>query len=258
MKIFKNIIKSIILKYKMVDELFDFYISKKNTIPSVITLTNPEKLKSSLFLPPSKFHSQLNQDIFALLINSFKKNLYFVEVGANDGYNLSNTLYLEEKFQWDGLLIEPNPRYFEKLKSRKAKFTPHAISDVNGIIEFYDSGLYGGELKHFDSKINDQKIIKVSGKNLYDIFKENAVPKKIDFISVDTEGGDLCVLEQICKISNHYTFTCGSIEHNYRIDDKIKIEKMLSDNGYEIVWRGKTQHDLFFINPRAIDKQNIL
>ena len=33
---------------------------------------------------------------------------------------------------------------------------------------------------------------------------------------------------------------------------------MLSDNGYEIVWRGKTQHDLFFINPRAIDKQNIL
>ena len=48
MKIFKNIIKTIILKYKMVDKLFDFYI-QKNTIPSVITLTNPEKLKVLFF-----------------------------------------------------------------------------------------------------------------------------------------------------------------------------------------------------------------
>ena len=186
---FQNIIKTIILKYTQISFLI-FIL--KNIIPSVITLTNPEKLKVLFFCLLLNF-IQLNQDIFALLINSFKKNLQFVEVGANDGYNLSNTLYLEEKFQWDGLLIEPNPRYFEKLKSRKAKFTPHAVSDVNGIIEFYDSGLYGGELKHFDSKINDQKIIKVSSKNLYDIFKENAVPKKIDFISVDTEGGDLCI-----------------------------------------------------------------
>lgn len=257
MKILKNLIKSTILKYKIFDQLFDFYISEKNKTPSLITLTNPEKLKSSFFLPPSKFHSQLNQDIFALLINSFKKNLYFVEVGANDGYNLSNTLYLEEKFQWDGLLIEPNPRYFEKLKSRKAKFAPYAVSNIDGIIEFCDYGLYGKELKHFNSKINSEKIINVSSKNLYDIFKEKAVPKKIDFISVDTEGGDLCVVEQICEISKEYTFTCGSIEHNYRIDDKIKIEKMLSDTGYEIIWKGHTQHDLFFINPKAIDKQNI-
>ena len=34
---------------------------------------------------------------------------FFIEAGADDGELLSNTLYLEFKRGWTGLLVEPNP-----------------------------------------------------------------------------------------------------------------------------------------------------
>ena len=40
---------------------------------------------------------------------------FFVEVGAVDGLFMSQTIVLEEKLNWTGLLIEPDPRNFQKL-----------------------------------------------------------------------------------------------------------------------------------------------
>ena len=37
---------------------------------------------------------------------------FFVELGANDGYTESNTLFLENKRNWRGILIEPSPQQF--------------------------------------------------------------------------------------------------------------------------------------------------
>lgn len=47
---------------------------------------------------------------------------FFVEAGALDGEKLSNTLWLEQKLGWSGLLIEPNPVNYRNLlaKHRKA------------------------------------------------------------------------------------------------------------------------------------------
>ena len=45
----------------------------------------------------------------------------FVEAGANDGENISNTLTLERNFGWTGLLVEPDPRALELLKSKHRK-----------------------------------------------------------------------------------------------------------------------------------------
>ena len=38
---------------------------------------------------------------------SGKKNGIFIEVGAADGVDQSNTLLLEIKYSWTGLLVEP-------------------------------------------------------------------------------------------------------------------------------------------------------
>ncbi|MEA2989895.1 MAG: hypothetical protein QOG83_2606 [Alphaproteobacteria bacterium] len=38
-----------------------------------------------------------------------KTSGYFVEFGATDGSNLSNTYLLERDFGWHGILAEPNP-----------------------------------------------------------------------------------------------------------------------------------------------------
>ena len=62
--------------------------------------------------------SQMNQDI--ILDQHFfkgKTNGVFVEVGALDGVSGSNTYFFEKERNWRGILIEPNPIEFEKLKN---------------------------------------------------------------------------------------------------------------------------------------------
>ena len=61
-------------------------------------------------------YSQFGQDLHLLnKVYQNKKTGYFVEVGAYNGIDMSNT-YLLEKLGWSGLCVEPNPRYFEKMK----------------------------------------------------------------------------------------------------------------------------------------------
>ena len=48
-------------------------------------------------------------------------NGYFVELGANDGVNQSNTLFFEHFRGWTGVLIEPfNTNYKELVRNRSA------------------------------------------------------------------------------------------------------------------------------------------
>ena len=49
-------------------------------------------------------------------------NGFFIESGAADGVFLSNTLYFELKYNWTGLLVEPNPRYSNHSTSNYWKF----------------------------------------------------------------------------------------------------------------------------------------
>ena len=63
-----------------------------------------------------KINSQLYQDVFANFIvgNKFEKT--FLEFGATDGYNLSNSYLLENLFNWKGVLSEPSTQWHESLK----------------------------------------------------------------------------------------------------------------------------------------------
>lgn len=57
-------------------------------------------------------------------------NGFFVDVGAFNGENSSNTLYMEKVLDWKGILIEPNPTSYEllKTKNRRAWSLPACIS----------------------------------------------------------------------------------------------------------------------------------
>ena len=55
----------------------------------------------------SKSKSQLRQDLFILSETNYKRGGYFVEFGATNGIDLSNTYLLETEFSWKGILAEP-------------------------------------------------------------------------------------------------------------------------------------------------------
>lgn len=65
-------------------------------------------------------HSELGQDV-RLNKEMFhdRRGLTFVDVGAFDGVEFSNTLHYERNFGWTGLCIEPHPRHFDALKANR-------------------------------------------------------------------------------------------------------------------------------------------
>ena len=73
---------------------------------------------------------------------------FFIEAGAYDGEEYSNSLYFEMKKNWKGLLVEPNPDALEQLltKNRKAHIFPRCLSTKKTpeVVEFDAAGLIGG------------------------------------------------------------------------------------------------------------------
>ena len=61
----------------------------------------------------------INEKVFKNRI----KNGFFIEAGAYDGEEISNTLFFELKHGWTGLLIEPNPDAFALLNKKVSQRT---------------------------------------------------------------------------------------------------------------------------------------
>ena len=63
--------------------------------------------------------SQLYQDVFASFIIGKKSDKTFLEFGATDGFELSNSYILENDYNWKGVLCEPSPQWHERLKKNR-------------------------------------------------------------------------------------------------------------------------------------------
>lgn len=248
----RNLIKKIVLGTKSLRRPSVAYCSSRGLFPEVFVRTPASQLRDLLLLPESPHVTQLNQDIFALLANRFRSG-FFLEIGANDGFTLSNTVYLEEQFGWNGLLIEANPQYLDSLKVRKSKSIIAAVVEKEGYYDFCSAGLYGGVTalldKTHEKRTKDARSISVWGTTLEKILDDNGVPAAINFVSIDVEGAEVPIVEQMCKLRN-YRFACGCIEYNARQADYQQIANLLKNSGYRIVWEGQTQHDLFFVDEK--------
>lgn len=62
-----------------------------------------------------KSFSQLNQDLNVLSFFQYKNDMFFIDIGANDGKTLSNTYLLEKEYGRKGICSEPLPKAFGEL-----------------------------------------------------------------------------------------------------------------------------------------------
>jgi len=145
---------------------------------------------------------------------------------------------LEKKFGWKGLLCEPSKFYLKKLKkNRISKIETKIVLNKSGeIMTFIDTQI--PELSTIESqKFTDvhTAIRKAKTKykkktiNLNDLFYKHKVPKKIDFMTIDTEGSEYEILKNF-NYKKYYirTIIC---EHNFN-KNRSKIKRLLEKNGY--------------------------
>jgi len=172
------------------------------------------------------YYSQSNQDKWVAEFLEFKKNGYFIEVGAYDGIQTSNTYFFEKNFNWSGICIEANPSVFNSLiKNRKSVNVNKAVTDYKGTC---------------NCKANEYKItnegISIDCDTLLNILDENNAPNVIDYLSIDIEGYEYIALKEFDFIK--YEIGLITVEHNLYCDGdtrKNQIFELLTKNGFSRV-----------------------
>ena len=207
-----------------------------NQLPKNIGL--PEKQWT--FLWPRV--SQIHQDEWVLRATGFKRDGYFIEIGGHDGLANSNTVLLERRFGWQGIVVEANPRWFKEVcKNRACVVLNYAIFNKSGQeLEFVDAGAVGGLLSHIHDDlhaafrkehIEKGAVIKVQTIHGDQVFQQLDVPKLIDYLSVDTEGSEFEVLLSINF--NEWKVCLLTVEHGGNEEKREKVWDYLSQFGYK-------------------------
>lgn len=149
-------------------------------------------------------YSQLDQDLW--ILSKFEPNYkgFFVDIGANDGVNLSNSFLLEQQ-GWTGACVEPGPIEFAKLEaSRKSYNYNICISDFNGKCSFNENGFFG--------RIDSKYVGATDCFTLERFLEDIAAPKVIDYLSIDVEGGEFDIIRDFPF--DKYFVKYITIEHN--------------------------------------------
>jgi FkbM family methyltransferase len=123
---------------------------------------------------------------------------FFVEVGANDPHEGSQTWHLERR-GWNGILIEPQPELAAKLRAtRTAKVFAVACSsheNAGSTLPLHIAGPMSAlDRDRMSPGAIPETAIQVAVKTLDEILTEAKAPAPLDFVSIDVEGHEFDVL----------------------------------------------------------------
>ena len=209
-----------------------------------------------------KYYSQFGEDCLLWEFFQYRKEGFYIDVGAFDGIHLSNTYSFEQK-GWNGICIEPNPVMFGYCRENRPRSLCLNMACIGkpmvNEVKFYaeDIGLLSTTIntsaKEADIReryrkrglpFTGLKEIPVNAATLNHILDMH-VPSvnAIDFISIDTEGNELDVLEGLDI--HRYETRVFIIEAHSR-EDEDQIAGYLSRRGGYRLAR-KLEENLVFV-----------
>ncbi len=190
---------------------------------------------------------------------------FFVEAGANNGINQSNTLYFEKYRKWKGLLIEPIPELAAQCKINRPSCIVESCALVpfnfdQSKVEMYYCDLMSlvkgaqkspeADLQHLQKGEKVQQIksyeLTVPARTLTSILDQYSIPQ-IDLLSLDVEGFELDVLKGLDFEKYQPTFLL--IEARYRAE----IDSFLS-NKYEAIAE-LSHHDILYKSKQKLQEE---
>jgi len=209
-------------------------------------------------------YSQGGQDIYVTRILKEKRDGYFVEIGANNGYTMSNTYLLEKNYDWKGICVEATPYRMEELKNNRPNaicietavfsesnleldFTTCPLDILNVITDYAETAV--------DFLNQSGQIIKVNTRSLTDILNENNSPENVDYLSIDTNGSEYKVLEGIDFTK--YKFNVITVKNSSIEERQNKIKEILTSNGYSkqqtVIMVDNLSDDIYVPNANYIE-----
>lgn len=216
---------------------------------------------SNLFgyeLKPHLSHKAPSIDILDLAIRdlmSREPDIFFLEIGAHDGVSYDPIHSYVSQFHWKGLLVEPQPAIFQKLKEnyrdeKQLLFENSAIAHQDGTIELHcfenanaedHSSMLTSTRKHYltlngDSHRGMLKTITVPALTLESLLTKHQV-KRVNVLQIDTEGFDF----EIIKMLDFKRMKPEIIhfENNFlNRRQKSECSQILSDQNYSLLSLG--------------------
>lgn len=201
--------------------------------------------------------SQLRQDLFALSEVGFKPNGFFVEFGATNGVDLSNTYLLEKAFGWQGILAEPARCWHPALKSNRSCCieTDCVWRESNSTLTFKETALKEFSTISSSASSDPQRRAREEGVqysvrtiSLLDLLAKYDAPPVIDYLSLDTEGSEYEILRAFDF--DRYQFRVITCEHNYS-PQRDKIFSLLTGHGYVRKFERASAFDDWYVKPDA-------
>ncbi len=188
-------------------------------------------------MPEPLSYSQFSEDRLVWEFFGGKPGGFFLEIGANDPENLSQTFLLERN-GWEGILVEPQRDCCERLRQRRSKSRIFQVAcgapEQKGRAQFHISTRddRSGLARHR----NDEDVVYARTEEVevlpVDDLLARAGNPKIDFVSIDVEGTELDVLRGF-TLETHRPALLLIEDHVHSLD----VHRHLACHGYKLVKR---------------------
>ena len=186
---------------------------------------------------------------------------FYVELGANNGVDQSNTYYFEKQRNWRGVLVEPTPHNYLYCRANRSpanrifcaacvsfdyreKFVPIAYSNLmstpiglqSDIAEPLAHAQVGRQFLH---SYEDVFVFGALATPLNVLLLQAEAPSRIDLLSLDVEGAELEVLKGIDHDAFRFRYLCIECR------DVERLKAYLFPRNYRLVDQ-LSQHDYLF------------
>ncbi len=147
-------------------------------------------------------YSEFGEDFTAAVLLGFKKNGFYVDVGAFRPKELSVTYYFYKKLGWMGLIIEPNPAAKILFQTQRPRdiFLNMGVAQSGGDLTYYE--FTNQTLNSFSEQVFKNNQATHTSKKMIPVQPLREILAKIipqgtsiDLMNIDVEGLDFEVLE---------------------------------------------------------------
>lgn len=217
---------------------------------------------SVLKYPSSQFRTVPVFDLSVQFLMAVQgPNLQFIQVGANDGCFGDPLRKYILNFPWHGIVVEPQPDVFKKLRGNydavkdRLIFENAAITNAAGPITMYRAKAgdsdpdYVSTVSSMNAEATARQLhiqksqlepFSVQCATLNQLVDKHGMPH-LDILQIDTEGHDFNVLKTL-DLSRTAPLII-QLEHGHlQPKDVDKLVQHLDKNGYRVLYGGR-QHD---------------